>query len=105
MSLFVTGESAKGVIEIGAQYLSLMAIFYLWPAMTNGVQGFFRGMGKLKITLLGTFIQTSIRVIMTFILAPHMGISGIAYGCVAGWSVMLLVEVPLCIKEFSSLRQ
>lgn len=99
MSLFVTGENAKNVIEIGVQYLTLMAIFYLWPAMTNGVQGFFRGMGKLKITLLGTFIQTSIRVIITFLLAPGMRIRGIAFACVAGWSTMLLVEIPLCIKE------
>lgn len=99
MSLFVTGENAKGVIQIGTEYLSLMAFFYLWPAMTNGIQGFFRGMGKLKITLLGTFIQTSIRVIMTILLSPEMGIKGIAFGCAAGWSVMLLVEVPLLVRR------
>lgn len=104
MSLFVTGENAKNVIEIGVQYLSLMAIFYLWPAMTNGIQGFFRGIGKLRITLFGTFIQTSIRVIMTFFLAPSMGIKGIAFGCVAGWSVMLLVEIPLCLRELSKIK-
>lgn len=98
MSLFVTGENAQTVIQIGTEYLALMATFYLWPAMTNGLQGFFRGMGKLKITLLGTFVQTSIRVIVTFLLAPGMGIRGIAFGCVIGWSVMLLVEVPLCTK-------
>lgn len=99
MSLFVTGENANAVIEIGVQYLTLMAVFYLWPAMTNGLQGFLRGMGKLKITLLGTFIQTSLRVLMTYLLAPIMGIQGIAYGCVTGWSAMLLVEIPLCIWE------
>lgn len=99
MSMFVTGEASKRVIAIGTQYLSLMAVFYLWPAMTNGIQGFFRGMGRLKITLLGTFIQTFIRVVMTFVLAPGMGIRGIAFACVAGWSVMLMVEIPLCIME------
>ncbi len=104
MSLFVTGEAAENVIQIGTQYLALMAIFYLWPAMTNGVQGFFRGMGQLKITLLGTFIQTSIRVLLTVLLAPDMGIKGIAFGCVAGWTLMLLVEVPLCIREFHKMK-
>lgn len=99
VSLFVTGDSAAKVVSIGTEYLALMALFYLWPAMTNGVQGFFRGMGKLKITLLGTFIQTSIRVIFTYLLAPTMGIRGIAFACMTGWSVMLLVEVPLCIHE------
>ncbi len=99
MSLFVTGEEAASVIAIGAEYLNLMALFYLWPAMTNCVQGFFRGMGKLKITLCGTFIQTSIRVIATYALAPSMGIRGIAFACAAGWTMMLLWEIPLCIKE------
>ena len=103
MSLFVTGEEAAAVISIGAEYLTLMAIFYLWPAMTNCVQGFFRGMGKLKITLCGTFIQTSIRVVATYLLAPSMGIRGIAFACAAGWTMMLLWEIPLCIKEIFKL--
>lgn len=105
MSLFVTGESAENIIAIGAKYLLLMSFFYLWPGMTNGVQGFFRGIGKLKITLLGTFIQTSVRVVTTYLLAPSMGIAGIAYACVIGWSLMLVVEIPLCIFELHKIQK
>lgn len=105
MSLFVTGESSENIIAIGARYLLLMSVFYLWPGMTNGVQGFFRGVGKLKITLLGTFIQTSVRVITTYLLAPSMGIAGIAYACVIGWSLMLVVEIPLCILELHKIQK
>lgn len=104
VSLFVTGEAAANVVTIGAEYLALMAVFYFLPGMTNGVQGFFRGLGKFKITLLGTFIQTSLRVITTIILAPIMGIGGIAYACAIGWVVMLLVEVPLCIYELHKIK-
>lgn len=99
VSLFVTGENVQDVVQMGTEYLTWMALFYLWPAMTNGVQGFFRGMGKLKITLLGTSIQTGFRVLFTYLLAPKLGIVGIAFACMAGWSVMLLVEVPLCIRQ------
>ena len=94
MSLFVSGEGAEEVIFQGHQYLSTMAFFYILPAMTNGIQGFFRGIGRMKVTLLCTFIQTSIRVIATFILVPHYGIHAIAYACAAGWIAMLLFEVP-----------
>lgn len=103
LSLFITGEASKEVIQEGVQYLSLMTVFYLWPAMTNGLQGFFRGMGKLRITLIGTFIQTFLRVLMTFLLAPNFGIRGIAFSCAVGWSFMLLFEIPLCIREFCSM--
>ena len=71
-----------------------MAAFYLFPAMTNGVQGFFRGMGKMYTTMLGTFLQASIRTVCTYLLVPHLGIVGIAFSCAIGWSAMLLFEVP-----------
>lgn len=93
MRLFVTKETT-GVVEEGCRYLRLMALFYLLPAFTNGVQGFFRGMGNMNITLLCTFIQTSLRVIFVYVLTPVMGIQGVACACAIGWSVMLLVEVP-----------
>lgn len=94
VSMFVTGEGSEEVIALGSLYLFWMAAFYLFPAMTNGVQGFFRGMGKMYTTLLGTFLQASIRTVCTYLLVPRMGIVGIAFSCAIGWSVMLLFEVP-----------
>lgn len=61
--------------------------------MTNGVQGFFRGMGKMYTTMAGTFLQSSIRTICTIIFAPVMGMTGIAFSCAIGWIGMLLFEV------------
>ena len=94
VSMFVTGEGAAEVIRLGSTYLGYMAVFYLWPAMTNGMQGFYRGMGKMYTTMLGTFLQASIRTVCTYLLAPRLGITGIAFSCAIGWTVMLLVEVP-----------
>lgn len=94
ISLFVKGENASNVIQCGMEYLSLMSFFYIFPALTNGFQGFYRGMGKMYTTMLGTFIQTAIRTVSTFILAPVYGIPGIAISCAIGWSVMLLFEIP-----------
>lgn len=96
MQLFVT-EADQQVVALGCSYLSLMAVFYIFPGFTNGFQGFFRGMGNMSITLLGTFIQTSLRVIFVYILVPRIGMNGVAVACAIGWSVMLLVEIPYCI--------
>lgn len=94
VGLFVSENQAKEIILLGSQYLKSMAFFYLYPGFTNGFQGFYRGMGMMKMTLFGTFIQTSLRVIATWILVPRIGIYGVAFACAAGWSVMLLVEIP-----------
>ncbi len=94
VSVFIEGEASAEVIKYGSTYLGYMAFFYLWPAMTNGMQGFYRGMGKMYTTMLGTFIQASIRTLCTILLAPRFGITGIAFSCMIGWSAMLLFEVP-----------
>ena len=94
VSMFVTGEGSQDVIRRGSEYLGWMAVFYLFPALTNGMQGFFRGMGKMKTTMLGTFLQASTRALCTCLLAPKFGITGIAFSCAIGWSIMLLFEIP-----------
>ena len=93
MSLFVP-EGNESIVGLGSGYLAMMAVFYIFPAFTNGMQGFFRGMGNMSITLLGTFIQTSLRVIFVYLLTPRIGLPGVAYACAIGWSFMLLVEIP-----------
>lgn len=93
MGLFVTAGN-EGIVALGSSYLGLMALFYVFPAFTNGIQGFFRGMGNMSVTLLGTFVQTSLRVVFVYLLTPEIGLMGVAYACAIGWSVMLLVEVP-----------
>lgn len=51
-------------------------------------------MREMYTTIAGTFIQVSFRTAFTAILAPRMGIVGIAFACVVGWSFMLLFEIP-----------
>lgn len=96
MQLFVRAGNEE-VVALGCSYLSLMAVFYIFPGFTNGFQGFFRGMGNMSITLLGTLIQTSLRVIFVYLLVPRIGINGVAIACAVGWSVMLFVEIPYCV--------
>ena len=89
MQLFAAQDSAQ-MVSMGVDYLTLMAFFYILPGMTNGIQGFFRGMGEMKTTLMGTFIQISIRALVVYMLVPHIGISGAALACAIGWSFMLV---------------
>ncbi|GAE85198.1 hypothetical protein JCM10512_3611 [Bacteroides reticulotermitis JCM 10512] len=98
MRMFVTEEGSGDIIALGSQYLGLMAFFYILPAFTNGVQGFFRGMGNMNLTLIGTLIQTSLRVVFTYLLSPTLGINGIAYSCVIGWTAMLIFAAPFYLK-------
>lgn len=96
MRLFVK-DAATDVIALGITYLQSMAVFYIMPGLTNGLQGYFRGMGDLKVTLISTAVQMTGRVGLSYLLAPMFGIAGIAYSCFGGWVIMLAVEVPIYI--------
>ncbi len=97
VSLFVDGEGTAEVIRIGSAYLTAMAPLYILPGLTNGVQGFFRGMGKMYTTMAATFIQASLRTVCVYLLVPRIGLPGVALSCGIGWTMMLVFEVPYCI--------
>ena len=99
MLLFVKDED---VITHGVSYLHLIAAMYLLPAVTNGIQGYFRGIGDLKITLISSFINMGVRVLAAFILVFFlgMGIEALPFSYMAGWFGMLIAEVPLLVKTY-----
>ena len=99
MTLFVKDEE---VIGHGVIYLHLIAVMYILPALTNAIQGFFRGIGDLKVTLLSSFTNMGVRVIAAapMILLWNFGIEALPYSYLAGWIAMLLVEAPLMFKIY-----
>ena len=88
MRLFAAQDSVR-MVSMGVDYLTLMAFFYILPGITNGIQGYFRGMGEMKTTLTATFIQISIRALVVAVLVPRIGLNGAAWACAVGWSAML----------------
>ena len=101
MCLFVQDEE---VIMHGVTYLHLISIMYILPAFTNGIQGFFRGIGDLKITLISSLVNMTVRVIVAapLVFSLHLGIEALPYSYLAGWIGMLMAELPLLIRTYKS---
>ena len=99
MSLFVKDEE---VIGHGVVYLHLIAGMYILPAITNSLQGFFRGIGDLKVTLMSSFTNMTVRVIAAapMVLLWNFGIEALPYSYLAGWIARLLVETPLMLQIY-----
>lgn len=99
MMMFVKDEE---VIRHGVVYLRLISVMYILPAFTNGIQGYFRGIGDLKITLISSFVNMGVRVLaaipLVFVLG--LGIEALPFSYLAGWIGMLIAEVPLLIKTY-----
>jgi len=104
VTLFVGNEGVK-VVDSGVQYLKVMSLLYLLPGVTNILQGYFRGLGKMKITLNATFTQIVARVIAAYLMAPYFGLRGIALACLVGWICMLAYELWVFAKTWKESKE
>ncbi|MGQ7944885.1 MATE family efflux transporter [Flavobacterium sp. WC2509] len=103
LSLF-TGKGEIAVVEAGIRYLRIMSLLYLLPALTNIIQAYFRGIGKMKITLNATIVQIIGRVISAYFIAPYFGIEGFALACLVGWICMLWYEFPKFWRSWKNIE-
>ena len=86
-------NNSKSIVEMGVAYLRVKAWFFIMPCILNAVQGYFRGVGKMRIVLIATVLQISIRTICVHFWVPMIGITGEAYACMAGWACQGVFEL------------
>ena len=97
ISLFVDDPA---VIELGVRFLRCASLFYLMHGVTNGIQGGFRGLGDLKVTLTSSMLNMGFRVlaaaILILLLKVELRFLPVSYGI--GWLSMLIYELPLLLR-------
>lgn len=98
MELF-SSDPENVMIPLGVTYLHIMAVMYVLPGVTNGLQGYVRGWGQMNLCLASTFVQIGSRVVSAAFLIPMLGMPGIAYCCLFGWTIMLIYEVPCYLRN------
>ena len=86
------------VISAGVQYTGTMAFFYIFSFLGEITQGFFRSMGRLRLTMIASLLQVVLRVILSYFLIPVLGITGICLAVAAGWALLTLIEGAYSIK-------
>ena len=96
MRLFVGAQETE-VIALGARYLKIMAFFYFMPGITNGLQGYMRGVGKVSLTMYVTYGQMALRALCTWLLIGSMKLDAVPVACIAGWLLMIVWEVGLIV--------
>ena len=98
MMLLFTSDAE--VVAIGKTYLHLIAFMYILPGVTNGLQGYFRGIGDLKVTLISSMINMAARVAVAvpMVFVFHMGMEAIPWSYLIGWLVMIAFELPFFLK-------
>lgn len=101
MELFV-GSDSQEVVTLGMSYLHLIAFMYVMPAATNIIQGFFRGLGDLKVTLISTILNMSVRFLAAWMMihVMHGGFDRLAWANFIGWIAMLTFQIPMILVRW-----
>ncbi len=101
MKMFATEPE---VIRLGVRFLRTVSLFYLMPAATNAIQGFFRGIGDLKVTLVSSTLSMLGRIpaAALFVLVMKMEIEALPYSYGVGWLFMLIYELPMLVRYLRS---
>lgn len=102
MPLMKLFTSDTEVIGHGVIYLRLISVMYVLPALTNGIQGYFRGIGDLRITLISSIINMGLRVLaaIPLVFGLGVGIEALPFSYLAGWVGMLIAEMPLLVRNY-----
>ena len=91
MLLFAPSPEAE-MVALGVAYLGVLAPFYMFPAFNNTLQGSFRALRKMPVTLASTVLQMGTRVILIALWVPRVGITGAAWATIVGWILMATLE-------------
>ena len=94
LGIFLKPEETSA-LQQGLSYLVPMAVFYFLSGINNTWQGYYRGLGRLKITLMATLVQMPVRVILSYLLFDFCGIQAVAIGTAVGWVCMAGYELAM----------
>lgn len=104
MSIFVKGSSEPGVIEVGVNYLRIIAPVYLLITVIISTGGLLRGLGHSMTFFLETLAEFAVRVTMCFVLVKllesYTGVMWAWYfGSTVGCLLCLLLYRRVMKKE------
>jgi len=92
-------DNRADIVQAGVGYLSVKAWFFLMPCVLNAIQGYYRGMARMKVALAATLIQIAVRTALVYLWVPQIGIVGEAWACLAGWLLQFVYEYGIYFRE------
>lgn len=87
------------VIAAGATYTGTMAFFYWASYLGEIIQSFFRGIGRLRLTMIASGSQVLLRVILSYFLVPLWGVYGICAAVATGWILLVAFEGSYSLRK------
>ena len=93
--VLMLGEGGLGALEDGIGYLRWVSVFYTLCFIGSSYVGLYRGIGWVSVPVIGSTLQITIRVILSYALAGSLELVGVAVATGIGWSAIVLYQTLL----------
>ncbi len=108
--ILLMGDPSSEVLKNANQYITVISIFYFLCFTGSSFVGFFRGIGRVEVPVIGTIIQISVRVVLSYLLIGKLGLKAVALATGIGWAVIVLYQIlqisfsSYCISPYHSIN-
>lgn len=85
-------------------YLRLVACFYPFNFLGSGQAGYFRGRGRADLPVIGAAGHITLRAVLSFLLAPKMGLPAVALATGLGWVGVVSFWSRFTARDLKKLR-
>ncbi len=93
LKLFLGDDANGSVINVGVEYLLIVAPFYPLVGLKNCCDSVLRGGGAMGPFMVTTLADLALRVILAYVLMPLRGFAGICYAYPLGWVIGTTISV------------
>ena len=94
VAIFVGAGQREAVVQ-GVAYMRYLAFFYIFSYIGSCYVGFYRGTGRINVPFIGTTIQISVRVVLSYLMAPVMGLKAVSLATGFGWMAIVTFQTIL----------
>ena len=90
--LLLMGDPSSAVLKNADEYMMIISVFYVLCFTGSTYVGFFRGIGRVEVPVIGTIVQISVRVVLSYSLIGVMGLKAIALATGLGWVAIVVYQ-------------
>ncbi len=105
LGLFIDPEAAPEVTEMGIQFLTVNAAFYVPLLFVNIVRLSIQGMGFTRVAMLAGMSEMIARTAVALFVVPAAGFIGACFASPAAWVMADLFLFPCYFKIMRTVRQ
>jgi len=87
---FMLGSGEGAAFESAGEYIRTISLFYLFCFTGNTFAGYFNGCGRVSVPFIGAVGHITLRVVLSWLLIPRLGLSAVAVATGCGWLMVNL---------------